>query len=403
MSQLGDIAASARGLSWVVGRDRSVLQHIADCQSERMGGNVMVCECGNREVHYNSCRDRHCPLCQGAARARWVRSRLGELLETPYFHVVFTVPHELLPLALGNRRLFYRALFHGAHETLLAVCEREENLGARVGGMSILHTWSQKLAFHPHLHCIVPGGGISTEGTDWIPGNPHYLVSVKRLSAVFRGKFLSRLERALKRGELQGDQAVLRSALRKAAGKNFVVYAKQPFGGPAQVVKYLGRYTHRVGISEQRIVSFKDQRVCFSWIDRSAGNARKLLTLGLDDFIRRFLLHVLPKGLRKIRYFGYMANRDRTASIAEVRRLIGKTAPGFVGEQPAAQREQEGSAPLKPVERWSIPCPRCGLPMRVQSSDLGGSSSGFLKVRLANVREQLRSIPGPEPNQGVKS
>jgi hypothetical protein len=401
MSMLGDIAMQGLELPWIVGRDRSVLQHMADCQTERMGGNVLVCECGNREVHYNSCRDRHCPLCQGAARTRWVQARLGELLSTPYFHVVFTVPHELVPLALANRRMFYRALFHCAHETLLAVCANPDNLGGLIGGMSILHTWNQKLAFHPHLHCIVPGGGVSPDGTHWIPGNPNYLVSVKRLSAVFRGKLLSHLERAVKRGELHGDESVLRAALRKAGGKAFVVYAKQPFGGPAQVVKYLGRYTHRVGISEQRIVSVRDQRVCFSWIDRAAGHSRKLLFLSLDDFVRKFLLHILPKALRKIRYFGYMANRDRTASIAQVRALIASSMPASAVMAASSQVADEVVADLKPVEPSRTTCSRCGLSMRVQHACMNGSSPGWLKYRLEFVRVNVRELHGPEPNQAV--
>jgi hypothetical protein len=402
MSMLGDIAMQALDLPWVQGRDRSVLQHMADCQTERMGGNVMVCECGNREVHYNSCRDRHCPLCQGSARARWVQSRLGELLPTPYFHVVFTVPHELCSLALSNRRFFYQALFHSAHETLLAVCANPENLGGRVGGMSILHTWNQKLAFHPHLHCIVPGGGVSPDGTGWIPGNPNYLVSVRRLSAVFRGKFLGRLERAVRSGELHGEQSILHTALRKAAGHPFVVYAKQPFGGPAQVVKYLGRYTHRVGMSEQRVISFKDGRVCFSWIDRAHGNTRKLLSLGHDDFIRKFLLHVLPKAQRKIRYFGYMANRDRSESIAGVRKLIESSAPRPVDTETSPPASDEAAADLKSAltpDRNT--CPRCGLHMSIQSSWTAGSRSTCLESRLAHIRSGVRIIPGPEPDRAV--
>jgi len=400
MSKLGDIAMQGLELPWIVGRDRSVLRHIADCQTERLGGNVMVCECGNREVHYNSCRDRHCPLCQGAARARWVKARLCELLPTSYFHVVFTVPHELVSLALTNRRIFYRTLFHCAHETLLEVCANPVNLGGRVGGMSILHTWNQKLAFHPHLHCIVPGGGVSADGTHWIPGNSNYLVSVKRLSALFRGKLLSHLERAVKLGKLHGDESVLRAALRKAGGKAFVVYAKQPFGGSAQVVKYLGRYTHRVGISEQRIISFKDQRVCYSWIDRADGNSRKILSLSHDDFIRKFMLHILPKALRKIRYFGYMANRDRTASIAQVRALIESSMPASAVVAASSQLAGEGSTESNSLEPRRTHCSRCGLSMRVQHYGIHDTSPGWLKSQLAISRANLRTLHGPEPNQG---
>jgi len=371
MSKLGDIALDSLELPWLGGRERSVLRHMADCQTERLGGNVLSCTCGHREVHYNSCRDRHCPLCQGAARARWVRARLGELLPTPYFHVVFTVPHELLPLALANRRVFYRSLFVCVHETLLAVCATPENLGGRAGGMSILHTWNQKLAFHPHLHCIVPGGGVSPDGTRWIAGNPGYLVSVKRLSAVFRGKLLGSLEKSIERGELRGEEAALRGALRKAAGKAFVVYAKPPFGGPEQVVKYLGRYTHRVGISE------------------------KIMCLSHDDFIRKFMLHILPKALRKIRYFGFMANRDRTASIAHVRELIASSIPCPAVHETSLQIPGEVAANTKPEKSIGTTCPKCGSLMSVQRASAWAPGPFRLKSRLTYMRE----IHGPEPNQ----
>ncbi len=373
MSILGDIAREAILLPWIRGREKSVLTHIADCHTERMGGNTYACTCGHREVHYNSCRDRHCPLCQGAARALWVKNRLSELLPVPYFHVVFTLPRELIPLAYKNQRSFYSLLFASAQNTLLAVCENPENLGGRVGGMSILHTWNQKLGYHPHVHCIVPSGGIAREGDRWIPGSSRYLVPVKRLSRVFRGKLLSGLENAINRALLVGDERFMRSSLKKAAAKDFVVYAKPPFGGPEQVVKYLGRYTHRVGISEQRMISYSSGTVRFSYIDRKANNARKVQSLSLQDFVRKFVLHILPKGFRKIRYFGFLGNRDREASITTVRDLI----------------EKSGCAvPLSATE-LSIPvyehlCPTCGIPMtKVLLAD--ESSSDWLKNRLKRI------------------
>lgn len=392
MSKLGDIAMASMSLGWLSGRDLSVMNHIADCQTGRIGYNELFCECGNHETHYNSCRDRHCPLCQGAARARWVNDRLNELLPCPYFHVVFTVPHELVCLALANRRLFYRVLFECVHETLLAVCGNPENLGGRVGGMSILHTWNQKLGFHPHIHCIIPGGGISPDGKDWIAGNPNYLVSVKRLSAVFRGKFLGCLEKLCDEKLLEGDESKHRIALRKASCKNFVVYAKQPFGGPAQVVKYLGKYTHRVGISEQRIISFENQKVKFSWIDRGRGHVRMSMSLSLDDFVRKFLLHIMPKGLRKIRYFGYMGNRDRSASIAQVRSLVAKACPETKQADPGVDTQIQKT----PESTW-LKCPKCGKEMHVGHSIAVSPEPGWLKNRLALIRE----IHGPDPNLGV--
>ena len=207
MSKLGEIAGMGKTLPGLSKRERVVLGHISDCHTQKMGGNRFVCECGYKETHYNACRDRHCPLCQGAARARWVDNRLDELLPVPYFHVVFTVPHELLPLARANLLLFYKALFQSAHKTILEVCLNPENLVARVGGLSVLHTWTQKLLYHPHVHSILPAGGLSPDKSHWIEGNPKYLVPVKKLSAVFRGKLLNALRRYCDKGALFGDQA----------------------------------------------------------------------------------------------------------------------------------------------------------------------------------------------------
>lgn len=361
MSLLGMIARNGLELPWLNAHERAVLRRMADCQTERMGTNTQYCECGNTEVHYNSCRDRHCPLCQGSLRARWVRQRLEELLPCAYFHVVFTVAHELVPLALSNRRRFNSLLFQSVHQTLLEVAWNPDNLGARVGGLSVLHTWNQKLAFHPHLHCIVPGGGISGEGR-WIGGNPNYLVPVRRLSAVFRGKLLSSLETACRQGLLAGEPKELLKALKDASRQRFVVYAKKPFGGPEQVLKYLGRYTHRVGISEQRIVSASETSVRFSWIDRAAGHERKLLTLTPEQFIKRFLLHLLPKGLRKIRYFGYMANRDRSQSLVKVRQLILDSGSRIGKIQTDTSETETVTAEPSPEPKRQV-CSLCGQPM----------------------------------------
>jgi hypothetical protein len=395
VSALGDIALRALDLSWLDGRQRSTLRHMADCKTERLGGNVLSCECGNREVHWNSCRDRHCPLCQGAARARWVSARLGELLPCPYFHVVFTVPHELVPLALANRHLFYRTLFLSVHQTLLAVSANPANLDARIGGMSVLHTWNQKLAFHPHLHCIIPGGGIAVDGASWITGNRAWFVSVKRLSLVFRGKLLSSLGSSLDKDELQGDKAAHHIALRKAAAKAFVVYAKSPFGGPAQVVKYLGRYTHRVGISEQRIISADERHVCFSWTDRAAGHSRKLLHLSIEEFVRKFMLHILPRGFRKIRYFGFMANRDRTASLERVRGLITSSLPiQALQKGPTQPTGMAVENPDHPEPETGSICSKCGLPLRLQRQVMRASTTGSQESRPIVLHE----THGPEPN-----
>jgi hypothetical protein len=427
--RLQHIARRNQSLPWLNGQEKSVLRNISDCLTERMGGNESVCECGHHEMHYNSCRNRHCPLCQGAARARWVRERMKELLPVPYFHVVFTIPHELLPIVYANRRECYRLLFQCAHDTLLAVCANQANLGAHVGGLSVLHTWNQKLAFHPHVHVIIPSGGISSDGQTWIAGRSSYLVSVKRLSNVFRGKFLHALESALDKGKLlasgngesaipnSGDERSPRSLLQKAACKDFVVYAKQPFGGPAQVLKYLGRYTHRVGISEQRIVSDKNNTVTFSYTDRAAGYAKKVMTISDEAFIKKFMLHILPKGLRKIRYFGYMSNRDRGASLHHAHELI--TASGIAlpvsaavggsgkSEVLAAEKDESDSAELSAEKKYPV-CSKCGRTMTVRPLDreaVGRSSrnpasSSIFSVRLALIRKALAargmSLPPPD-------
>jgi len=380
MSKLGTIALMGGSLPYWGAHESAVLRRISDCQTLRMGGNVLICDQGHREVHYNSCRDRHCPLCQGVARTQWVKDRLTELLPCPYFHVVFTVPHELMTVALANKRIFYRALFLCAHESLLAVFGNPENLGARVGGLSVLHTWNQKLAYHPHLHCIVPGGGVSPDGTKWIAGTPGFLVSVKRLSSMFRGKFLGLLKKQLKKGKLAGDAANTQRALCRASAKAFVVYAKKPFGGPEQVLKYLGRYTHRVGISEQRILSYENNQVKFSWLDRKNGQTRKIMTLTLEEFLKKFMLHLLPKAFRKIRYFGFMGNRHRRASIHKVRLLI----------NPAAKTvDPKNSIPPKEPKT----CTKCGQPLSVHSRF---EKSYFKVSNLQGIRAH-----GPEPSEKV--
>lgn len=391
MKRLQQIALRNLNLSWLNGRERAVLERISKCLTDKMGGNEVHCECGNREIHYNSCRDRHCPLCQGSARARWVRDRMKELLPVPYFHVVFTSPHELLPIVFANRKIFFRILFECVHATLLAVSENPENLGARVGGLSVLHTWNQKLALHPHVHVIIPCGGVSADGLKWIKGSPGFLVSVKRLSKVFRGKLLSALETSLNKGELYGDPNAIRSALHKTAEKDFVVYAKQPFGGPEQVLKYLGRYTHRVGISEQRIVSIADTTVTFSYMNRAAGYIKETMTLSDSDFLKKFMLHILPKGLRKIRYFGYMSNRDRSMSLEKIRALVFES--GAAIKEKIALPDENGDTE-KPEKSGPI-CSKCGGTMTVKIFERTFIIYP-LSARLEWIRKNIGYSPGTE-------
>ena len=395
MSLLRQIARQGGKLPGLNAKERTILGRITDCQTEKMGGNLLGCDCGHRELHWNSCRDRHCPLCQGATRARWVASRLKELLPCPYFHVVFTVPHELAGIALANKALFYQMLFRTVHETLLEVGANPENLGGRLGGLSVLHTWNQKLAFHPHLHCIVPGGGVSDDGSRWIASStPGWLLPVRRLSPVFRGKLLSGLEAAHAQGKLFAtDPGDIPPQLRKAAAKDFVVYAKQPFGGPSQVLKYLGRYTHRVGISEQRMVSFDGQYVKYSWLNRAAGHCREVMTLSLPQFTDRFFLHLLPKGIRKIRYFGYCANRDRGEQMARARELV-QAHNWQTGSGPVAA-ELESAAQVE--DKPPLACPICGAGMRCLASDRTGHGPGEIAKRIMQCRRMLVARPTGPP------
>lgn len=366
MSKLGFIARHAVATIDLSAQERKVFGNMARCQTAAMGYNQSHCEaCGHQDYHYNSCRDRHCPLCQGFARARWVSDRLDELLPCPYFHVVFTVPKELQKLAQAHKRVFFRCLFASVHASIQKAGNNEANLGGQMGGFSVLHTWNQKLAFHPHVHCIIPGGAFDRETNRWIPGNPAYLLPTRQLATLHQGILLSRLEEALERNEFEGSAAPwVQQQLDKAARKDWLVYAKAPFGGPEQVVKYLGRYTHRVGISEERIVSCNESTVRFSWLDRAHGHSRQIMTLTTRDFAKKFSLHLLPRGLRKIRHFGFMGNRERGANLNLVRELIGPPpAP------PPAPAKATLAAPA-PVAKERT-CPNCGAAVASRKIDHG--------------------------------
>jgi hypothetical protein len=340
------------------------LTELAACRTAALGGHVQQCDtCGRQEVSYNSCRNRHCPKCQGAARAAWLEARRDELLPVPYFHVVFTLPHELAPLALVNAKAVYGLLFQAARDTLLEVAANPQRLGARIGGLMVLHTWGQNLEHHPHVHCVVPGGGLSPDGTRWIGGpSDKFFLPVKVLSAVFRGKFLAGLNQLWQRGKLQfpGQLAELVQAAAwtrlcaAAANKPWVVYAKPPFGGPEQVLKYLARYTHRVALSNDRLLELQDGRVTFSWKNYAAGGQRQRMTLSAVEFLRRFLLHVLPKGLVRIRHFGLWANCHRQAQLDRCRRLL-NAAP----QETPAIPVSEALSPQPPAALPEPEAPRC--------------------------------------------
>lgn len=307
--------------------------------------------CGLVEYRYHSCGNRHCPQCGGSKRAAWLDKRRSELLAAPYFHVVFTLPHTLGALVLGNRRLLYDLLFDAAAQTLLEVAANPRHLGARIGVLAVLHTWGQQLEHHPHVHCVVPGGGLACDqrGTveqpwRWLNCRPSYFLPVRVLSRVFRGKYVAGLRRAYQRGALQlggstaglADPAAFEAFLRGLYAVGWVVYAKEPFGGPEQVLKYLTGYTHRVALSNRRLVRLTDEAVTLTWKDYAANCQQRELTLSGVEFLRRFCLHVLPRGLVRIRQYGLLANRDRGARLARCRELLGMTQqPGQARAVPA--------------------------------------------------------------------
>jgi len=332
------------------------------CRTAALGGHIDACpRCGHQAtISYNSCRNRHCPKCQAQARERWLAARERELLTTRYFHVVFTVPHEFNVLALDNQGLFYDLLFTASTHTLREVAADPKHLGAEIGGISILHTWGQNLLLHPHIHCVIPAGGLSPDQQGWVRPRYPFFLPVKVLGRVFRGKFCARLKRLYRRGQLHcsGPASLLanpnefRKLLRRLHRQDWVVYAKPAFGGPQQVLRYLGRYTHRVAISNHRIQAFDGERVTFRWKDYAHGGKQRKMTLLATEFLRRFFLHVLPKGFVRIRHFGFLANRSRAPCLGLCRKLLaGDSAP------------QEPPALAELASTWH--CPRCGSAMIV--------------------------------------
>ena len=323
-----------RNRHWLGWKHVKVLLAIARCRTAALGGHLDECtRCGHRAISFNSCRNRHCPKCQTAARERWIAARQRELLPTRYLHVVFTLPRHLAPLVLQNKKVIYDLLFRTSAETLLEVARNPEHLGAEIGFFSVLHTWSQQLNIHPHVHCVVPAGGLSPDHSRWIHARENYFLPKKVLRKVFRGKFVSALERAFQNGQLNfhADLKLLANPktfaawLRPLFREKWVVYLKPPFGGPEYVLHYLGRYTHRVAISNHRLVSFADGQVTFRWRDSADGNKQKLLPLSVNEFLTRFLLHILPQGFVRIRHFGFLANRRRSTFLPLCFQLLGAT------------------------------------------------------------------------------
>lgn len=346
--------------------ERRVLSALAACRTSSLGGHLEVCDqCGHNQPVYNSCRNRHCPKCQAAARAEWLESRQADLLPVEYFHVVFTLPDSLAPIAFQNKRVVYDLLFRAASETLLEVAANPKHLGAEIGFLGVLHTWGQNLMHHPHVHFVVPGGGLSPDRTRWISCLPGFFLPVRVLSRLFRGKFLAHLRAAYGagtlnfRGELQnrGTAAEFDQLIAAAYRTEWVVHAKPPFGGPEQVLKYLARYTHRVAISNDRLLDISNGQVAFRWKDYASGSRIRTMTVSAVEFLRRFLLHVLPRGFVRIRHYGLLANRCREQLLDLSRQLLDQArlnAAPTIGDKPS--RELTATALPSDLPRR---CPCC--------------------------------------------
>jgi len=365
-----------RNRSWIRWSHVKVLLAIARCRTAALGGHIDECiRCRYRAtISYNSCRNRHCPKCQTAARERWIAARQKELLPTRYMHVVFTLPRRLAPLVLQNKKVIYDLLFRTSAETLLEVARDPRLLGAEIGFFSVLHTWSQQLRLHPHLHIVIPAGGLALDHTRWVRSRNNYFLPKPVLREVFRGKFVNALEQAFQDGllrfegklKLLAKPKIFAAWLRPLHRKDWVVYLKRPFGGPEYVLQYLGRYTHRVAISNHRLVSFIDGQVTFRWRDSAHRNQQNLRALPVDEFLKRFLLHILPQGFVRIRHYGFLASRRRATTLPLCFQLLD------AGPKPTASSSEDS----RPLYR----CPKCGGPMKVIE-------------RLAAADLQLRSPP----------
>jgi hypothetical protein len=342
---------------------RRVLDDLVACRTPALGGHLLGClQCGHQQAAYNSCGNRHCPKCQATAAARWLEARAAELLPVPYFHVVFTLPNAFDALALANPRPVYDLLLRCAAETLQEVAANPRHLGARIGVLSVLHTWGQNLQLHPHVHCVVPGGGLDDDGGRWIACRENFFLPGRILSEVFRGKFLSGLRAAFARGQVRlpgpptgSARAAFERLVATTVATDWVVYAKAPFGGPEQVLKYLARYTHRAAISNSRLIAFEQGKVTFTAKDYAQGGRRRTVTLEAVEFVRRFLMHVVPSGFVRIRHYGLLSNRCRQESLALCRRLLAAAAPD-ASQLPTEAQHTESSQGITPTRV----CPVCG-------------------------------------------
>lgn len=341
-----------------------VMRAVEICRTAALGGHVDECnQCGFTRNSYNSCRNRHCPKCQNAERRDWLQQRQAELLPVEYFHVVFTLPEVIAAIALQNKKVVYGILFRTVAATLTTIAHDPKHLGAELGFFAVLHTWGQNLLHHPHLHCVVPGGGLSPDGQRWIACRPGFFLPVRVLSRLFRRLFLEALHQAFAQHQLQfhgtlehlQDPAAFTAYLKPLHDAEWVVYAKPPFGGPQQVLEYLGRYTHRVAISNQRLLSLDRDQVTFQWKDYRRPEQPKVMRLAADEFIRRFLMHVLPPGFQRIRHFGYLANRNRKPKLRLCRKLLRAPVTELLPSPEACRQLLETLDSATPPR-----CPQCG-------------------------------------------
>ena len=345
------------------GEQHRALRAIALCRTAALGGHITQCDhCGHEEQAYNSCRHRSCPKCHGAAQAAWLTAREGEVLDTPYVHVIFTLPHDLSPLALQNPRPLYGLLFRTVAQTLQDIAQDPKHLGAEIGGFTVLHTWGQQLHHHPHLHCVLPAGGVASDGTRWVPCRPHFFLPVRVLSRRFRRLYLVGLAQLYAQSHLTfagrcrafAEPKPWQRLLADLRDTEWVVYAKEPLQDPQHVLQYLARYTHRVAISNHRLVALQDGQVTFRYKDYQRGHRLRTQTLDAVEFLRRLMLHVPPRGFHRIRHFGFLANRVRQEKLAQCRTLLGHTT------QPLARVETvDRAVPEGPSGEPGAPCPVC--------------------------------------------
>ena len=368
-----------------------IVKSILACRTEILGGHIRECDhkdCQHQDQSYNSCGDRHCPKCQGVAKNKWLKKRFKELLPIPYYHVVFTLPHLLNDLALYNKKLFYNLLFRASADTLQEIAANPEHLGAKMGFLGILHTWGQTLMTHPHLHLIVPGGGIAVDDSGkerWVelPKKDTFLFPKKILGDVFRGKFIALLKKAYYSGELKlpdtqtelSDPRLFELFIDQVVNRRWNVFAKPPFSGPEDVLLYIGRYTHRVAISNYRILSIDHGKVSFEYKDYKDNAKRKVMTLSADEFIRRFLLHILPTGYHKIRMYGFWANSGRAKTIGKVRQLILATRSRLEIQDEMVEKIIESLSSYQPDQ-----CPECKKGVMINKECIAATGSVYIEV-----------------------